>query len=437
MNMRRLFDKAIVVIAIMLMSNMAPAQEKHVVVVTIDGFRPNFYLEDKWDTPNLKEMKREGAHAHGVDGVFPSVTYPSHTTIVTGVYPARHGIFYNGLFEKDEATKGQIYWRFDQITSPTLWEVTQSAGLKAASVNWPVSVGAPTIFNISDVGAKGQKVMEDSTRPAGISTLLKREVLGNAPAIKVGIDKNVAGIAAWVIKSEKPNFMTVHLLGMDHVQHVHGRNGPEVEQAIIRADSAVGMIRKAIAEAGIKENTLLIVTGDHGFYDVTTTVSPNVWLKQWGLIEDENSWKAKFHTAGGGAFMFLKDKNDVTTLNTVMSKLKALPDADKKYFELVGRKKLLSIGADPDVVLALTGMNGASFSARTNALPVDKGKGGTHGYFPNTRNIQTGFVAEGKGLRKQTRIAEMDLRDISAIVVEYLGLKMPTSEGELPRDLFR
>ena len=79
--MRRLFDKAIVVIAIMLMSNMAPAQEKHVVVVTIDGFRPNFYLEDKWDTPNLKEMKREGAHAHGVDGVFPSVTYPSHTTI--------------------------------------------------------------------------------------------------------------------------------------------------------------------------------------------------------------------------------------------------------------------------------------------------------------------------------------------------------------------
>ena len=301
MNMRRLFDKAIVVIAIMLMSNTAPAQdqEKHVVVVTIDGFRPNFYLEDKWDTPNLKEMKREGAHAYGVDGVFPSVTYPSHTTIVTGVYPARHGIFYNALFEKDEATKGQIYWRFDQITSPTLWEVTQSAGLKAASVNWPVSVGAPTIFNISDVGAKGQKVMEDSTRPAGISTLLKREVLGNAPAIKVGIDKNVAGIAAWVIKSEKPNFMTVHLLGMDHVQHVHGRNGPEVEQAIIRADSAVGMIRKAIAEAGIKENTLLIVTGDHGFYDVTTTVSPNVWLKQWGLIEDENSWKAKFHTAGG------------------------------------------------------------------------------------------------------------------------------------------
>src|SRR5687768_13799319 len=250
MYMRRLFEKVLAVI--ILVSNMALAQgqEKHVVLVTIDGFRPNFYLEDKWDTPNLKEMKREGAHAYGVDGVFPSVTYPSHTTIVTGVYPARHGIFYNALFEKDEATKGQIYWRFDQITSPTLWEVTQQAGLKAASVNWPVSVGAPTVFNISDVGAKGQRVMEDSTNPPGISALLKQKLLNNAPAIKVGIDKNVASIAAWVIKTEKPNFMTVHLLGMDHVQHVHGRNGPEIEHAIVLADSAVGMIRTAIAEAG-------------------------------------------------------------------------------------------------------------------------------------------------------------------------------------------
>lgn len=438
-KMIMLLKKVLVTVTVILLGHLALAQnpDKHVVVVTIDGFRPNFYLEDKWSTPNLKAIKEEGAHAYGVNSVFPSITYPSHITIVTGVQPARHGIFYNAMFEKDSATKGQIYWHFDQITSPTLWEITQNAGLKAASVNWPVSVGAPTVFNISDVGSKGQRVMEDSANPAGISTFLKQKVLNNAPSIKVGVDKNVAAIAAWVIKSEKPNFMTVHLLGMDHEQHVHGRNGPEIEHAIVLADSAVGVIRNAIREAGIADNTLLIITGDHGFYDVSTTVSPNVWLKEWGLMENENDWKAKFHTAGGGAFMFLKDKNDATTLNTVMSKLKALPDADKKYFQLVERKKLNSIGADPNVALALTGLNGASFSARTNALAVDKGKGGTHGYFPDTRNIQTGFVAEGKGLRKQTRIQEMDLKDISAIVVEYLGLSMPTSEGKVPKNLFR
>lgn len=439
MQTKKLLRKTLVLFTFIVTVNLAPAQstDKHVVVITIDGFRPDFYLEDKWSAPNLKAMKKEGAHAHGVNSVFPSVTYPSHTTIVTGVPPAKHGIYYNALFEKDSATKGQIYWHLDQIASPTLWEVTQKAGLKAASVNWPVSVGAPTVFNISDVGAKGQKVMEDSTNPPGISTFLKQKLLDGAPAIKVGIDKNVATIAAWVIKTEKPNFMTVHLLGMDHEQHVHGRNGPEVEQALVRADSAVGMIRKAIADAGIEENTLLIVTGDHGFYDVTTAISPNVWLQEWGFMESNNNWKAKFHTAGGGAFMFLKEKNDLTTLNAVMTKLKALPDADKKYFQLVDRKKLGSVGADPDVVLALTGLNGASFNARTNAPAVDKGKGGTHGYFPDTRNIQTGFVAEGKGLNKQTAIKEMDLKDISAIVVKYLGLTMPTSEGKVPKKLFR
>ena len=437
--MKKLLQTALVSIILILIGNLASAQnsDNHVVVVTIDGFRPNFYLEDKWSAPNLKAMKENGAHAYGVNSVFPSITYPSHTTIVTGVQPAKHGIFYNALFEKDAETKGQIYWHFDQITSPTLWEVTQNAVLKAASVNWPVSVGAPTVFNISDVGAKGQKVMEDSTNPPGISTLIKEKLLDNAPSIKIGIDKNVANIAAWVIKTEKPNFMTVHLLGMDHEQHLHGRNGPEVEQAIIRADSAIGIIRKALGEAGIAENTLLIVTGDHGFYDVTTSVRPNVWLKEWGLMEDENNWKARFHTAGGGAFMFLKDKNDKATLNTVIRRLKALPDADKKYFQIVDRKKLASIGADPNVVLALTGINGASFNARTSAPAIDKGKGGTHGYFPDTRNIQTGFLAEGKGVRKKTTIQEMNLRDISAIVAEFLGVRMPTSEGKIPRELFK
>ena len=428
----------IVSILIVLITNSVWAQkeDKHVVLITIDGFRPNFYLEDTWHTPNLKAIKQGGAHAYGVNSVFPSITYPSHITIVTGVQPAKHGIFYNAMFAKDSASKGQIYWRFDQITSPTLWEVTQQAGLKAASVNWPVSVGAPTVFNISDVGSQGQKVMEDSANPRGISAWIQQNLLNNAP-IKVGIDKNVATIAAWVIKTEKPNFMTVHLLGMDHVQHLHGRNGPELEHTIVLADSAVGMIRTAIAEAGIKDNTLLIVTGDHGFKDVTTTVSPNVWLKDWGLMKNENDWKAKFHAVGGGAFMFLKDKNDAGTLNTVISKLKALPEADKKYFQIVDAKKLAAIGADPRVVLALTGLDGAGFNARTDAPAVDKGQGGTHGYFPDTREIQTGFLAEGMAIKKGTRIQEMNLRDISAIVVKYLGLTMPSSEGKVPKDLFK
>lgn len=429
----------IVSILVLLVTNCAWSQkaDRHVILVTIDGFRPNFYLEDKWDTPNLKQIKQEGAHAYGVNSVFPSLTYPSHTTIVTGVQPAKHGIFYNAMFARDSATKGQIYWHFSQITSPTLWGVTQQAGLKAASVNWPVSVGAPTVFDISDVGAKGQKVMEDSTNPRGISAFLKEKVLNNAPVIRSGVDKSTSSIAAWVIKTEKPNFMTVHLLGTDHPQHLHGRNGPEVAHAVALADSAVGVIRRAIAEAGIKDNTLLIVTGDHGFDDVMMTVSPNVWLKQWGFIENENNWKAKFHTAGGGAFLYLKDKRDVTTLNNIVSKLKALPEADKKYFRLVDAKKLTAIGADPAVVLALSGLNGAAFNARTDGPAVDKGKGGTHGYFPDTRNIQTGFLAEGSDLRKGTTIQEMNLRDISAIVVKYLGISMPTSDGKLPKNLFK
>lgn len=423
---------------LMIAASQAFAQNanRHVVVVTIDGFRPDFYLDEKWNAPNLKEMKQT-AYAYGVNSVFPSITYPSHTTIVTGVQPAKHGVFYNGMFAKDEATKGKIYWRFDQITSPTLWGVAQQAGLKAASVNWPVSVGAPTVFDISDVGDQGPQVMNDSTTPLGISSVLKDKLFNNAPRIANGTDQNVARIAAWVIATDKPNFMTVHLLGMDGQEHRHGRSGPEIEHAIVLADSAVGIMRRAIADAGLTDSTIFIVTGDHGFDDVTTTVNPNVWLKRWGLLDSDDQWKAKFHVAGGGAFLFLKDKSDTATLTIARARLKALPEAERRFFVIEERARLDSIGADPNVAVALSGINGAAFGARVEGQSLDKGSGGTHGYFPDTRNIQTGFVAEGSALNKHVMLQEMNLRDISTIVTKYLGLRMPSSDGTLPSGLFK
>ena len=78
-------------------SPLPPAD--HVVLISVDGLRPDFYLESRWPAVTMREMAREGAHARGVRGVHPTVTYPSHTTIVTGALPARHGIFYNAPFE--------------------------------------------------------------------------------------------------------------------------------------------------------------------------------------------------------------------------------------------------------------------------------------------------------------------------------------------------
>ena len=90
----------------------ADRRTDHVVLISVDGLRPEFYLEERWPAPMLQQMRREGAHARAVKSVFPSVTYPAHTTIITGRMPIDHGISYNSPFEPQGQT-GRWYWEED------------------------------------------------------------------------------------------------------------------------------------------------------------------------------------------------------------------------------------------------------------------------------------------------------------------------------------
>src|SRR5205085_2877750 len=111
---------------------------KHVIFLTIDGFRSDFYLDSEWQTPNLRALMKDGAYAKGVNSVFPSVTYPSHTTIITGVQPEKHGVFYNNIFTPDGMPQ-QPYWQDSSIHVPTIWKAAKEKGMTVASLYWPVS----------------------------------------------------------------------------------------------------------------------------------------------------------------------------------------------------------------------------------------------------------------------------------------------------------
>src|SRR3954471_7173932 len=124
------------------------------VVVSIDGMHPGYISDaDQYHLkiPVLRRLYRTGAHAPGVRGVLPTVTFPSHTTLVTGVWPARHGIFNNTIFDPEGKDLGDWYWYSEDIRVPTLWKAAADAGYTVGSVSWPVSVGAPGItYNIPE-----------------------------------------------------------------------------------------------------------------------------------------------------------------------------------------------------------------------------------------------------------------------------------------------
>jgi predicted AlkP superfamily pyrophosphatase or phosphodiesterase len=408
---------------------------KHVILISVDGLRPDFYMDTTWHTDNMRALMKDGAYAKGVNSVFPSMTYPSHTTMITGVQPAKHGVYFNAMFEPNGPT-GKIYWNDSSIHAPTLWEAAQQKGLTTAALLWPVSADAPVTYNIPDIGSLGEKVREQYSRPAGFVDTLKTIVFNGAEKIEYGTNVNVARIAAYVIQQTQPALMTIHFFAVDHAEHIEGRNGEMVKEAVLDADSGVAVIVKALKDARIWDSSVVIVTGDHGFVDVKTTLNPNVWLKEKGLCNDvkQDDWKAQFFTVGGSAYLYVKN-NDPQVISQVKTILNELPAEKKNLFAIVDRKKLDAVGANPEVPLALTGLNGTSFGGAFTGEDVKPGKGGAHGYFPDFKDIQTGFVAYGPGIKKGTVIPEMDERDICSIVASLLGLSFPGATGKVPAGL--
>ncbi|SEW54968.1 alkaline phosphatase family protein [Chitinophaga arvensicola] len=436
-------------IALLLMMALSSFAQKasHVVLITIDGFRPEFYTDPSWGMVNLRMMKDSGAYADGVNSVFPTVTYPNHTSLITGVTPAKHGIYYNAPFEPNGAT-GVWYFYYDSIKVPTLFDAVHKAGKKSANVIWPVSVGAPIDYNVPDIWTVGSKdrraVMGTVTNPLSLWKEVQTHATGELGekdfAMEDGeliMDENVARMSAYLITAYKPAFTTLHLACTDHYEHEQGRDGLLVRKAVAGADRALGTIIEALKRAGIYENTAVIVTGDHGFVNISRSFCPNVLLTQNGLLNNikTGDWKAQFHSSGGSAFLHLKDAKDTKTAQKVQALLKALPAAQQQLFRIIDRQQLNTVGADPHAAFAITATDGATIGGAVTGELVRAAKGGTHGYFPDFREIQTGFVAYGAGIQTGAHVKEMSVTDVAPLVARLLGLSLENTDGKAPESV--
>lgn len=416
---------------------------KHVVLISIDGFRPEFYRDGTWPAPVLQHHLEGGVHARAVRPVFPSVTYPDHATIVTGALPARHGIVYNSPFEPGGQT-GRWYWEADSFRVPTLWDAVRAAGGTTAAVSWPVTVGADLDFNVPEVWSPDRSEdplapMRRHAHPAGLLETLERDVTGPLTATRITEDflmrdEAVAAIGAYLFEQHRPTLLLVHFIGVDHYQHEEGRDGPKVRQALATADRGVGALVRAVERAGLLGETAFVVTGDHGFIETHTRLAPNRWLLEAGLVEnrrDRGAWRAAFHTTGAAAFLHLRDPNDAEALAAARAAIAAQPASVQALFRVLDRADLDALGAAPGAALALAPMPGVAVTASMSAEPVGAVGGGTHGYLADFPEMQTGLVAWGVGLGADVAVPQMGLQDVAPLVAALLGLDFSAPDGLL------
>ncbi len=419
-------------------------QKRHVILISIDGLRPDFYLDKKWPAPIIQHMAQMGSHAQAVKGVFPSVTYPSHTTLVTGHSPANHGIYYNAPFEPKGST-GRWYWEYDSIQTPTLFSLVKEAGQTSAAISWPVTVGAPIDYNLPEVWSLDESEdrfapLRKSATPKGFVEEVELNALGKINNTNYGNDgyfareQKFAAAASYIFEKYQPNLLAVHLIAADHFQHTDGREGYMVERAISAVDVAIGQILETVERLGMMEQTTIIITGDHGFVDIHSVLSPNVWLKEAGLISREEKgaeFKAKFHTSGAAAFLHLNNPKEKKAVAQVNQILNDLPANYRKLFRILDKKQLEAIGADPNAYMGLAPIEGIAMSSSASGEALKPSSGGTHGFYPDTNNIYTGFVAFGAEIKEGAVLKEMSLVDVAPLIIQLLNLPETETEGIL------
>lgn len=426
---------------------MAAAEAQPVLMISIDGLRPLDIIEaDKrgLKVPNLKSFLAEGAYARGVKNVLPTVTYPDHTTLVTGVWPAVHGIANNTTFDPENKNFGGWYWYSSDIRVPTLWDVVHAKKQVVASLGWPVSVGNPSIdYNIPEYWRAGTvddlKLLNALSVPFGITAEVSKAA-GVPVAAAYGEDpKNdvaKAKLAAAVIALKKPEFFTLHLNSVDGEQHSFGPGSPEAHVAIETVDAAVGELVTAAKKA--EPDVVVAVVSDHGFAAVDKEVNLVHAFADAGLVkyDAENkkvvSWDAMPWNAGGSSLIVLAHPDDAA----LKAKVKVLLDkmaANPEY----GIAKV----ADEKEIAALGGNAKASFfvdfkfgyyGGDNMVVPVvaETKLKGTHGYFPTHPEMRATFMIKGPGIAAHKALGEIDMRDIAPTLAKIMNVSLPSAMGK-------
>lgn len=409
-----------------------------VVLISIDGLKPDDVAEaDRrgLKIPTFRRLLAEGTSAATVTGVLPTVTYPSHTTMVTGVAPMRHGILYNSPFDPLRRNQDGWMWYAEDVKVPTLWEAAGRAGLASSSVDWPVTVGAPITYNIAQYWRASTEDDHKLLRALSTPGLLDEgeKAVGRYPAgyvYTIESDTRRSEFAAWLIRSKRPRFHTSYFSVLDEVAHAHGPSTPEVFATIEAIDGMIERVWKAASAAD--PDTVVCVVSDHGFAGYDRTLSLNVALQRGGLIDvggDDKvrGWRAM---AWANAIM-LNDRNDAEALRMtkkILDDLVADPDSGVfRYFDNVQARK---DGGFPDAAFVVGIRPGYALSGRLRGALVEAHEpAGTHGLLRELHEMDSAFFIAGPDIPRGRRIDRIDMRDIAPTLARIAGLSLPQAEG--------
>lgn len=417
-----------------------------VLMISIDGLQPGDVIDAEArgvNAPNIRAIMAEGAYASGVTGVLPSVTYPSHTTLITGVAPALHGISSNTTFDPLRKNDGGWYWYETDIRTATLWDAAAEKGGRVASIGWPVSVGARAIdFNIPEYwrawNAEDLKLVEALSTEGLVAEL--EEASGVPFAAfqnqEAGGDVARAKFAASLIALKHPELTTVHLISLDHFEHEEGPGSDKAKETLATIDNAIGDLVAAARAA--EPDIVVAIVSDHGFAPITQSTNLFIPFIEAGLISYDaekravTGWEAMPWGAGGSAAIVLArpdDKKLRKKVSDLLAKLSA--DPALKISRVIDAKEIAKRGGAKEASFWVDFTPGESqMGYKFEGPVVTPAEGGTHGFFPGDADMRASFFIAGPGVPAGRDLGEINMRDVAPTIAKIMDVKFDKATGK-------
>ncbi|MCD2256576.1 alkaline phosphatase family protein [Lactobacillus sp. CC-MHH1034] len=416
------------------------------IIISLDAMGADDLTADKlkW-LPNLANLIRTGTHVKTVEPILPTLTYPSHTSIITGTYPNKHGIINNVKLESLRQSP-DWYWYRKAVQVKPLYDIAKEAGLTTAAFLWPVTARAKIDYNIAEIFPNrfwNNQIMVSLWASSPLFAIQMNTKFGY---LRRGIrqpylDNFITAAAVDTIKHKRPDLTMIHLVDMDAHRHRYGVRSKEAYQALKRLDLRVGQIIQATKDAHTFANTTFAILGDHYQIDVTHMIRLNSLFREKGWLQlspdglVDSDWQVFANSCDGTTYVYTRPGFDKTS--ELFEILQNRPEIDHVYTQQEAAEK----GADPKCTFMCDAKSGYYFINNATGSIIETVTAdqigrpdryrAVHGYAPDKPDYQTTLILNGPKIKAGQAIPKAKLVDEAPTFAKIMGLTMPdTIDGK-------
>jgi len=429
---------------------LAANRDRHVIVVSIDGLAAYLLNDLKAPLPTIRKLAKAGSVAEGGMKVSnPSVTWPNHSSIITGVRPEKHGVLANGVLVRGAVDVPTVVDpkrdERELIRVPTVIGAAHCEGLSTAEINWPCMRGSKTLHDsFPDVPDQVLHMTPRLRQELVAGGILADETQPSFAANSVvGRDLIWTEAACHVIRQRKPNLLFVHLLNCDATHHALGAQTPAGYTANAYADSCLAKMVAATKEAGIFEKTTFIILADHGFTQTPKAICPNVLLRQQELltVTAGKMSDARVHVFPEGGIGLVYCTNPATA-PADREKFSELMKDKEGVAEVVYPARFTELGMPhpreyaqaPDAVLVAKDGYAVSGSVAGDNFVVPNTEAktslGSHGFVSTMEKMNALLVLSGSGIRAGEQLKNVENIDVAPTIARLLEVEFATADGK-------